>query len=195
MNNERLRACHHDPTAGHLVMKKTVNRITERYIWPGITNGVKKMVFTCAVCQRTNRKIVTEKPELHPVPARSPWYHIGINFIGPLIPLQRRQSMLLTLYSRLIYYHLIFMRMGFPHVVTSDQCGVFVNNLNNDLMKCLRIRYHLTTAYHPQANGLDETFCETLQAMLLAKFVSEHQDYWDDCLDTCVFAYNTSVHE
>lgn len=45
-----------------------------------------------------------------------------------------------------------------------------------------------------QANGLDERFNQTLQGML-AKLVSEHQDDWDDCLDTCVFAYNTSVHE
>lgn len=25
-------------------------------------------------------------PELHPVPVISPWYHIGIDFIGPITP-------------------------------------------------------------------------------------------------------------
>ena len=25
-------------------------------------------------------------PELHPVPVKSPWYHIGIDFIGPIDP-------------------------------------------------------------------------------------------------------------
>ena len=45
-----------------------------------------------------------------------------------------------------------------------------------------------------QANGLDERFNQTLQSMLV-KFVAEKQKHWDDFLDTCTFAYNTSVHE
>ena len=39
-----LRACHVDPTAGHMGVKKTVNRITERFMWPGIVKAVKEMV-------------------------------------------------------------------------------------------------------------------------------------------------------
>ena len=45
-----------------------------------------------------------------------------------------------------------------------------------------------------QANGLDERFNQTLQSMLV-KFVAEKQKHWEDFLDTCTFAYNTSVHE
>ena len=42
------------------------------------------LLGTCDVCQRPNRKVTTTAPELHPVPVKSPFYHIGINFIGPL---------------------------------------------------------------------------------------------------------------
>ena len=42
------------------------------------------------------------------------------------------------------------MRMGLPQVLTSDNGGEFVNKLNDELMKVLGIRHHLTTAYHPQ---------------------------------------------
>ena len=42
------------------------------------------------------------------------------------------------------------MQMGLPQVVTSDQGGEFVDNLNKELMKCLGIKHHLTTVYHPQ---------------------------------------------
>ena len=38
----------------------------------------------CDVCQRFNRKMITSKSELHPVPVKAPWYHIGIDFIGPI---------------------------------------------------------------------------------------------------------------
>lgn len=33
-----------------------------------------------------NKKIDTIRPELHPVPVKSPWYHLGIDFIGPISP-------------------------------------------------------------------------------------------------------------
>ena len=33
-----------------------------------------------------NKKIVTEIPELHPVPVKSPWHHIGMGFIVPISP-------------------------------------------------------------------------------------------------------------
>ena len=33
-----------------------------------------------------NRKLTTGIPELHPIPVKSPWHQIGIDFIGPLCP-------------------------------------------------------------------------------------------------------------
>ena len=37
-------------------------------------------------------------PELHPVPVVSPWYHIGIDFIGPISPTSHQgNSFILTI--------------------------------------------------------------------------------------------------
>ena len=36
--------------------------------------------------ESTARKMITSKSELHPVPVKAPWYHIGIDFIGPISP-------------------------------------------------------------------------------------------------------------
>ena len=33
-----------------------------------------------------NPKMDRERPELHPIPVKSPWYHIGMDFIGPMSP-------------------------------------------------------------------------------------------------------------
>ena len=33
-----------------------------------------------------NPKMERERPELHPIPIRSPWYHSGMDFIGPISP-------------------------------------------------------------------------------------------------------------
>lgn len=40
----------------------------------------------CHVCQAMNKKISTVRPELHPVPVKSPWYHLGMDFVGPISP-------------------------------------------------------------------------------------------------------------
>ena len=44
---ERLRileSCHSELTSGHLRLKKTVARINERFIWPGIIKDVNEFV-------------------------------------------------------------------------------------------------------------------------------------------------------
>ena len=45
------------------------------------------------------------------------------------------------------------MRMGIPRLITTDQGSEFNNKLNSELMKKLKIRHLLTTAYHPQVNN------------------------------------------
>lgn len=33
-----------------------------------------------------NKKLTSGAPSLNPIPVKSPWYHVGIDFIGPLSP-------------------------------------------------------------------------------------------------------------
>ena len=44
------------------------------------------LLSKCDVCQRMNRKLTSGVPELHPIPVKSPWHMIGIDFIGPISP-------------------------------------------------------------------------------------------------------------
>ena len=39
-----LHACHTDATAGHMGIKRTTTRISERFMWNGIVKDVKEMV-------------------------------------------------------------------------------------------------------------------------------------------------------
>ena len=39
----------------------------------------------------------TLSPELHPVPVKSPWYHVGVDFIGPLKKSCKGNKYILTL--------------------------------------------------------------------------------------------------
>ena len=50
------------------------------------TKSATLQISCCDACQRMN-KISSTTPELQPIPVKSPWYHIGIDFVGPITPL------------------------------------------------------------------------------------------------------------
>ena len=49
-----------------------------------------------------------------------------------------------------MWYTKIFMRMGLPKLLTTDQGTEFRNKLLNKLMEKLGIKHIFATAYHPQ---------------------------------------------
>ena len=51
-----------------------------------------------------------------------------------------------------------------------------------------------TAVYHPQCDGQVERQNRTLQEMLAA-FVSDHTNDWDNWVSLAVYAYSTSCHE
>jgi hypothetical protein len=163
------RLCHVDPTSGHLGIKKTYGRFTERFAWNAVLKDVKEVISTCDKCQRINDKIVTTKPELHPVPVHSPWNHLGIDFIGPISPTSHTGNKYILTVSDYFTKWVaafplptkeasgvadtllkLFMTMGLPKTITTDQGREFKNGLNEKLMKSLNIKHHLITPYHPQ---------------------------------------------
>eukprot|EP00731_Ephydatia_muelleri_P011336 Em0006g230a len=208
-----LKACHVDITSGHMGVKRTSHRVLERFFWKGVTKDIEIMISTCDLCQRNSQKLSISTPELFPVPVHSPWHHVGIDFVGPISPKTTSgNSYILTLCDYFTKWveavafptkeasgiasslFKIFMKMGLPAVITTDQGSEFKNQLNDEMMKILNIKHHLITAYHPQSNGLVERFNQSLQNML-RKYIQEKKEKWDDYLDTCTFAYNTSRHE
>ena len=54
--------------------------------------------------------------------------------------------------------------------------------VNDELCQMMGVQCNVTSAYHPQSNGLDERFNQTLQLQLL-KYVEEDQSTWDLFLD------------
>ena len=62
-----------------------------------------------------------------------------------------------------------------------------------ELWELLDVHQMKTTAYHPQCNGQTERLNRTLQVML-ANYVNENKDDWDEYLPLLQFAYNTAIH-
>ena len=88
------------------------------------------------------------------------------------------------------FFQLIVCRFGMPAVIHSDQGREFDNHLMQEL--CLLLGAHKTRT--TSSDGLVEIFNRTLH-MLLAMFVGEHRDDWDDLLPAVMMAYWSSVNE
>ena len=77
------------------------------------------------------------------------------------------------------------------NVLISDQGREFVNSVKAELFARTGTEHHVTSAYHPQTNGLTERFNQTLQTALV-KMVNENQNDWEDHLSAVLFAYRTA---
>ena len=60
-------------------------------------------------------------------------------------------------------------RFGVPDIITSDRGAQFTSNIWNSLCLLLQIKHRLTTAYHPQANGMVERLHRHLKDALPAR--------------------------
>ena len=84
--------------------------------------------------------------------------------------------------------------LGIPAVITTDQGKEFHNKLNKGFEVEMGIDHRFTTAYHPQANGLDERFNQTMKYSI-AKISHGENSTWDVQISDIVYAYNTSIQD
>ena len=91
-----------------------------------------------------------------------------------------------------IFFTPSFVDTVYPSVSSQIKGGsLLYYSLTNHLFKLTGVHHVISTAYHPQTNGLDERFNQTLQRALL-KMIDENQSEWDKFLDSVLFAYRTS---
>ena len=201
---------HSDPLAGHFSIEETYRRIKIRYYWPQMYNDVRRYVQTCDECQRRgkNRRI----EPLHPIKVGQPFDRLGMDIVGPLPRSKNGNAyiMVATEYLTkwpearaipnakaslvvLFFYEDIICRHGCPKEILTDRGTHFVNEMLDSLCENLGVKHKLSTAYHPQTNGLVERFNRTL-CEALAKYINEHKDDWDLYISSVLFAYRTKRH-
>ena len=163
----------------------------------------------CEVCQRTKRKFNKPAPSLHPIPVSDTWNKVGIDLIElPVSKNGNRYCITLTDYFSkwseaaaiptkeavhvASFLYKMILRHGCPQEIISDQGREFCNHIVDSLEELTGFKHKITSAYHPQSNGLDERFNQTLKAQL-QKLVNDHQDDWDDLIDNILFAYRSIV--
>ncbi|KAF2356336.1 Integrase catalytic core, partial [Trinorchestia longiramus] len=73
----------------------------------------------------------------------------------------------------------------------SDRGTEFTSALFRDVCKKLRIKWHNTTAYHPQSNGATERQNQNIKRVL-SHLAANNRSTWNDALPYACLALNTS---
>ena len=63
-----------------------------------------------------------------------------------------------------------------------------MNEVSRTLFELLGVEHHISSAYHPQTNGLDERTNQTLVQAVI-KLTLTHQEHWDLYIDSASYSY------
>ena len=212
--NSLISSYHDNPyVGGHFGIRRTLNKIRQKFWWPEMKRSVFNYVKSCLLCQAHNISRRKRPGLLSPIEVPDgPNQLLGMDYCGPFptTPEENRYVLCLTDYftkfvtavplptcSAVVTAEAIFKehicRYGVPKTIISDQGSSFKNQLMESLSKWLGFHHILCTTYHPQSNGLTERFNATF-VIQLAKLTDRESNNWDQFLHSIVFAYNTGQH-
>jgi hypothetical protein len=211
---KRIIAEYHDcPSAGHLGIAKTIQRVARYFWWPHLGRSVRSYVSACASCQRNKPDTQLPIGLLRPleVPEHK-WEQITMDLITDLPPTKHGHDTIVTFVDRLtkmvcfapttktvtaselsmVFINAWYRRFGMPRVIVSDRDRRFLSHFWQALFAALGTELRMSTAFHPQTDGQSERANRTLEEVL-RHFVSPRQDNWEDYLALAEFAINDSV--
>jgi len=201
--------CHEE--VGHSGLHKTLARIQESYIWPGMRKSVREYLSHCVHCKTLVPPGQENARGQMPVPP-CPFHTWGIDLIGPFTKSPQGNKYLLTCIDHLTGWaeaipipskkniHIwdaltcnIISRYGLPSVIVSDNGGEFTATAFEDWLRECGIKHVHTSPYHPQTNGKVERFNGSLQKLLL-KLSGGDPIKWEEYLGDALYAYRISIN-
>ncbi|KAK3779778.1 hypothetical protein RRG08_035916 [Elysia crispata] len=164
--------------------------VSNKFVWDGMQMQVSRWVIECHHCQSSKIQNHTKALLEHFSVPEKRFSHINIDIVGPL-PFSSGFTYLLTIIDRNTRWpeaiplrgittpecvHALITgwiaRFGVPGDISSDRGSHFTSSLWSEIAARLGVkfhRYHHTSAYHPQANGMIELFHRTLKTTLKAR--------------------------
>jgi hypothetical protein len=206
---------HHDvPSAGHLGITKTVQRVARHFWWPHLSRTIYYYVRSCPSCQRNKPSNQAPGGLLQPLPTpEAKWEQMTMDLITDLPPTKNGYDAIVTFVDRLtkqvhfapttktvdapglakIFRTTIFRLHGMPKVIISDRDERFLSHFWRALFATVGTHLQYSTAYHPQSDGQSERANRTLEEFL-RHYINPRQDNWDDYLDLAEYAINDSIN-
>ena len=172
----------------HCSIRSTRSLISGRYVWYKMNNEIAEFCKSCQTCARSKVQTHARAPvEPIPVPLRR-FDHLHVDLVGPLPPSSEGWTHLFTMVDRTTRWCEIvplsdtstvncanalfsgwISRFGVPSSITSDRGSQFSGSIWSSMCQVLGINHSMTTAFHPQANGMVERFHRSLKNALRAR--------------------------
>ena len=171
---------------GHFGRKRTTHLLMLSYWWPGMYQAVRDCIRSCQACSRVNSvSFNSTKPELQPLPIMGLFYRWHVDHCGPFKPATPRGNryvmVCIEAYSKFAvmtpipnktseetayaFLHCVLARFGACAEVVTDNGTEFESHFS-DLLSDAFIDRRITSAGHPQSNGLAERCVQTLKNCL-----------------------------
>ncbi|MBW0495250.1 hypothetical protein O181_034965 [Austropuccinia psidii MF-1] len=104
--------------------------------------------------------------------------------------------------TALLFWNNIISICGVPKIIIGDRDPKFTSEFWTNLYEMLGTKLALSTAYHPQTDGLAERMIQTMENIIrrFCEYVMEYKDHegythdWATLLLAVQLAYNTSQH-
>ena len=204
---------HDSAYSGHLGLNKTLELVQRNYEWAGMHEQVQHYVATCPSCQQNKHSTRKKSGLLQPLPVpEKKWDHISMDLITQLPLTGEGNDAIIVFVDRLskmvhmaptkttidapgcakLLMRTVVKYHGMPKAIVSDRDPRFTGHFWQHLMKALGTKLQMSTAHHPQTDGLTERANQTIEMMLRAFVNADHTD-WDQHLDMVEFAYNNSA--
>ncbi len=204
---------HHDvPWCGHMGLEKTLELVGRQFWWPRMHEDIKKYIDTCIKCQAGKPDRRVKRPGLMPLEAPSTcWQTLGVDLIVDLPPTVNGYDSICVFVCHLskmvrlvptvktltssgfveLFFREVFPHYGMPLRIVSDRGSQWNSEFFRELCDRCDIRLHLSTAYHPQSNGLVERTNEVVETALRHFVAPDHRD-WDKHVPFVEFALNAN---
>ena len=204
---------HDTPTAGHMGVARTLEKIRRNFYWTCLKGDVRKYCQQCDQCASKKPPQKKEKAKLRQYRVGERMERIAIDIVGPLPETDHGNRYIMvvadyftkwteafgipnqeavTVADKLVRE--VLCRFGNARQIHSDQGRNFESRVFKAVCEFFDMDKTRTTGYHPESDGMVERYNHTLLSML-RMYAEDDQRKWDDSLPFVMMAYRASVHE
>ena len=203
---------HDHPAAGHPGRDETIRNAQKMTTWEGMNDWIVEYIQGCATCQQN--KIQTHKAKVPPFQIDTtndalPFQRIAMDLITGL-PTHKGKDAILTIIDQgcsraavflpcttnitgegiaQLYMDHVYKWYGLPTKVISDRDLRFTSHFGRSLARRLGIEQNLSTAFHPQTDGLSERKNQWVE-QYLRLVTSTSPEAWTDWISIATAIHN-----
>ena len=213
LKREIMHTWHDGPLNGHPGRDETIRRVNKEYFWPGARAWITEYIKGCATCQQNKNLTHRIRTPLFRIPSTidaKPFSHIAMDLITGL-PKSNGHDAILTIVDHgcsrgviflpcsttitstgiaKLYLENVFQWFGLPKKIISDRDPRFTSHFGKAITRALGITQNLSTAFHPQTDGLSERKNQWVEQYLY--LICTSQDDWAKWLPMATAVHNNA---